>query len=448
MSKLHGASQKRLLLASTGLGTVLTTLSFLGASQSALASTQVVTNPNTFVRQLSTGNANLSGTTVSLVATTSTSSANFITFTLPSGITFAANPSSGFSTGSSGTVALSTGGSGSQSIVYQLTAQFTLGSTFSLSGLQISGLQTYITTNSTASVFNIGAAFPADTVSTATASLILGNLTEAATATPAAGAAQTIDVASGGTRWVSGSGTALFIPLGTVTYANVGGNDISGSSVVSMSPTGGTVTVTGPLSGVSTLYAATGVTTCATAAPSGAFSVTPSSTTAATITGLSLATFQVCAIANGSSILTNGTFTLRGGATTTNSQSITGTTTSGAVGYSGAVRTVNFFVGSSASYQSYAYAVNSGTSASTALVSVRRADGATAIGTLTSLAAGASALYGAADVNTAVGSSTFLSSSGDRAQVTFLFGGSSVKLTGLLANPGGSVTTMGQTFSD
>jgi len=446
MSKLHGASQKRLLLASTGLGTVLTTMSFLGATQSALASTLVVTSLNTFVRQLSTGNVSLSGTTVSLTANASTASGNFITFTMPSGITFAANPSVGFSTGASGAVNLSTGGSGSQSIVYALSATFTSGSTFSLSGIQISGLQTYITTNSTATVFNIGATFTNDTVTAATASLSIANLTDAASATPAAGAAQTIDVASGGTRWVSGTGTALFIPLGTVAYANIGGNDVSGASAVSMSPTGGAITVTGPLSGVSTLYAAAGVTTCATAAPSNAFSATPSAT-AGTITGLSLSTFQVCAIANGSTILQNGTMSVRGTLTTTNSQSVTGTTTGNAVGYSGSVRTVNFFVGTSASYQSYAYAVNSSTSASTALVSVRRSDGATAIGTLTSLAAGTSALYGAADVNTAVGS-TFLTNSDSRAQVTFLFGSSSVKLTGLLANPGGSVTTMGQTFSD
>jgi len=215
-----------------------------------------------------------------------------------------------------------------------------------------------------------------------------------------------------------------------------------------MGSQGGSITVSGSLSGISTVYAiATAVaTTCATAAPSGAFTATPGSTSA-TLTGLSVSTFQVCAIANGSSVLSNGTITVRGVITTSNNGTVTGTTTSNAVGYSGTVRTSNYFVGATGGYSSFAYAVNSGTSASTTLVSVRRSDGATSIGSLSSLAAGASALYGASDINTAIGS-TFLGDASSRAQVTFLFGSSSVKMTGLLLNPAGVVTNMGAVFSD
>jgi len=445
-------SRKRLLLATTGLGTVLTTMSFLAALSPADASTASVVQPNTFARQLtSSGNAVLSGTTVLLTtSSTAVATGNFITFTLPSGMTFAANPTVTFTTGAAGGLTLSTGGSGVQSVVYQIsTATAATATTISLTGLQVSGLQTYISTNSTATSFNIASTFTADAVSSG-ASTIIANITDAASGTGAAGAAQTIDVASGGTRFVSGTGTALFAPLGTVAFANqaTAPNDISGGSGVSMTSQGGSITVSGPLSGLSQVYAvATAVAaTCATAAPSAAFTATPGST-AATLTGLSVSTFQVCAIANGSTVLTNGTISVRGNVTTSNNGTITGSSTSNAVGYSGAVRTMAYFVGSTGGYSSFAYAVNGGTSASTALVSVRRADGATAIGSLASLAAGVSSLYGASDINTAVGS-TFLGDASSRAQVTFLFGSSSVRMTGLLLNPGGNVTSLGAQFSD
>jgi hypothetical protein len=108
---------------------------------------------------------------------------------------------------------------------------------------------------------------------------------------------------------------------------------------------------------------------------------------------------------------------------------------------------MQYFVGATGGYGSFAYAVNSGTTAATALVTVRRSDGATATGSLTSLAAGASALYGVSDINTAVGSS-FLVDASSRAQVTFLFSSTSVNITGMLLNLGGSLTTIGQQFSN
>ncbi len=445
------SSRKRLLLATTGLGTVMTTMSFLGVMSPASASTLTVNAPNTFARQVaSTGNATLSGSTVLLTTAGSTLTGNFMTFALPSGMTFAANPSVGSSAGSTLGLTLSTGGSGAASVVYQITTATSVSAAVSLTGLQVSGLQTYVSSNSTAVAFNITATMPNDTVTSASGAgtVIVANLTDAASTVMTIGAAQTIDVASGGNRFVSGTGTALFAPLGIVTYTNAGSapNDVGGSSPISMTSQGGTVTVSGSLTGISTVYAATGVTTCATAAPTGAFTATPGATSA-TLTGLSVAAFQVCAIANGSSVLSNGTISVRGGVTTSNNGTISGTTTSNAVGYSGTVRTHAYFVGVTGGYSTFGYAVNSGTSASTALVSVRRSDGATAIGSLASLAAGASALYGASDINTAVGS-TFLGDSASRAQVTFLFGSSSVKMTGLLLNPTGIVTQMGTNFSD
>lgn len=448
------SSRKRLLLATTGLGTVMTTMSFLGVMSPASASTLIVNAANTFARQLtSTGNATLSNTVVELKTAAATlTTGNFITFALPSGMTFAANPTVGFSAGVNLAMTLSTGGSGAASTVYQVTAASSGTTSISLTGLQVSGLQTYISSNSTANTFNLTATLTADAVTSqgGTGGATVANITDSASATQAAGAAQTIDVASGGTRFVSGTGTALFVPLGTVTFSNaaIAPNDVSGGSPVSMSSQGGAITVSGTLTGISTVYAiATAVaTTCATAAPSGAFTATPGSTSA-TLTGLSVSAFQVCAIANGSTVLTNSTITVRGVVTTSNNSTVTGTTTSNAVGYSGAVRTSSYFVGVTGGYSSFAYAVNGGTSASTALVSVRRSDGATALGSLASLAAGASALYGASDVNTAVGS-TFLGDSSSRAQVTFLFGSSSVKMTGLMLNPLGIVTQMGANFSD
>jgi hypothetical protein len=361
-------------------------------------------------------------------------------------MTFAANPTVGFSAGALGAVALSTGGSGSASAVYQLTGAFTTAAGMSLTGLQVSGLQSYISSNSTATGFSLTATFSSDAVTNSP--IQIASIADAASSTSTAGGTVTIDVASGGNRFVSGTGTALFTTLGSVVYANSAAapNDVGGNSPVSMTSQGGTMTISGPLSGISTIYAAAGVTTCATAAPSGAFTATPGST-AGTLTGLSVGTFQVCAIANGSTVLSSGTLAVRGGVTTSNNATITGTSVSNTVTYSGTVRTVGYFVGVTGGYSSFAYAVNTGTSASTALVSVRRSDGATAVGSIASLAAGASALYGASDINTAVGS-TFLGDSSSRAQVTFLFGTSSVRLTGVLLNPTGVVTQMGQQFSD
>jgi len=442
------SSRKRLLLATTGLGTVMTTMSIMGAMAPADASTLSMISPNTFSSQLSaTGNATLSGTSVTLVITASSVGAgNFLTFSLPSGLTFAANPT--VTTAGSGAYSLSTGGSGAQTIVYQVTTATTAASSVSLTGLQLSGLQSYISTNSTATFFNIGATFTADAPVAAAGPLAV--ITAAASAAGAAGAAQTIDVSSGGVRFVSGTANALFVPLGTVAFANVGTspNDVGGNNPVSMTSAGGSITVTGPLSGVSTVYAVASSTasTCATAAPTGAVSVTPGAT-AATLTGLSVTTYQTCAIANGSTILNSGTIAVRGVITLSNGTTISGTSTSNVVSYTGNVRNMQYFVGATGGYGSFAYAVNSGTAASTALVTVRRSDGATATGSLASLAAGASALYGASDINTAVGSS-FLVDASSRAQVTFLFSGSGVNITGLLLNPGGTVTGMGQQFSN
>jgi len=440
------SSRKRLLLATTGLGTVMTTLSIMSAMAPADASNLDIVKPNTFSRQLTaTGNAVLSGTSVNLTAGATTASGNFITFTLPSGMTFSANPTV---TLVAGAVALNTGGSASQSVVYQITTAITTGSVLTLTGLQVSGLQTYVSSNSTATFFNLTSTFTSDAVTVTSGPS--ATITDAATGTTAAGAAQTIDVSSGGTRFVSGTGNSLFAPLGTVTFSNqaTSPNDVSGGTAVSLTAQGGSITVTGPLTGVATVYAiATAVaTTCATAAPTGAFTVTPGAT-AATLTGLSVSTFQVCAIANGSTILQSGTIASRPLLTLSNNATISGTSTSNAVGYSGNVRNIQYFVGASGGYASFAYAVNSGTTASTALVTVRRSDGATATGSLSSLAAGASALYASSDVNTAVGS-TFLVDSTSRAQVTFLFSSSSVQMTGLLLNPNATVTNMGQQFTN
>jgi hypothetical protein len=442
------SSRKRLLLATTGLGTVMTTMSIMGAMAPADASTLQNNAPNTFASQLSaTGNATLSGTTVSLaVALGTLGTGNFLTFSLPSGMTFAANPT--VATSGTGAYALSTGGSSAQTVVYQVTTAATSGSAISLTGLQVSGLQTYISQNSTAAFFNVSASFPADAV--VVTGLPTALITSAATSAGSSGAGQSIDVSSGGVRFVSGTGNALFIPLGQVAFSNAGTapNDIGGNVPVSMTSAGGSITVTGPLSGITTVYAITSSTaaTCATAAPTGAVSAAPCAT-AATLTGLSVTTYQVCAIANGSTILSSGSISVRGPVTLSNSATISGTSTSNAVSYSGNVRNMQYFVGATGGYGSYAYAVNSGTTASTALVTVRRSDGAAATGTLPSLAAGASALYGASDVNTAVGS-TFLVDANSRAQVTFLFSSSSVNITGLLLNPTAVVTGMGQQFSN
>lgn len=447
MVKSFRPTTRGLLLSSTALGVVLagsaldTGIKFIGdANATSVVSAGVLT----YGRQMSTGAVTLSGTTVAVTVVSTLAAANTVTITLPSGITFAAAPS--VATTAPLTVNIASGGSGSQSAVYNVTTNASAGTTLTFSSMSLSGVQSYIASNASATNFRLTTAITGDTV-TNRSNVVLGNISDAlALVTNGSTFTPQIDVPTGANRFVSGTGTALFAALGEVSFTNNGSVlDASAGSLLTLSSTGGTTILSGNLANLSTVYATT-TATCATVAPSGAITSTLSSS-AATFSGITAGTnFTICAVASGTGILQSGIYSIRNSGTVTSGSSQTSTATTGTATYSGAVRTVNYFVGAGA-YSSYAYVVNTGTSSSTLLVSVRRSDGATATGALTSVAAGGSSLISAADVNTAVGS-TFLVNSDSRAQVTFLLGSTNLKVTGLLIQPNGAVNQMGQQFSD
>jgi len=447
MVKSFRPTTRGLLLSSTALGVVLagsaldTGIKFIG---DANATSVVAANGLTFGRQMSTGAVTLSGQSVTVTVVSTLSAANTVTITLPSGVTFAAAPS--IATTGPLAVNIASGGSGAASAVYNVTTAGSAGSTLAFSSMSLSGLQSYIASNASATNFRLTTSITGDTVTNGSV-VVLGNISDAlALVTNGSTFSAQIDVPTGANRFVSGTGTALFAALGETSFTNnTSVLDASAGSLLTLSSTGGTTILTGNLTNLSTVYATT-TATCATAAPSGAITATLSST-AATFAGITAGTtFTICAIASGTGILQSGIYSLRNSGTVTSGSSQTSTATTGTATYSGAVRTVNYFVGAG-SYSSYAYVVNTGTASSTLLVSVRRSDGATATGALSSVAAGGSSLISAADVNTAVGS-TFLVNSDTRAQVTFLLGSTNLKVTGLLVQPNGAVNQMGQQFSD
>lgn len=399
----------------------------------------------------STINATSGGVSVALTVSHTAVGGATITLSLPTGLNFAFAPvvacaattltSSGFSSGNTTAVFTTGGVSSCQSAAGISVTQVYLG-----------GANTFTGANATIS---FSSSLPGETATTA-ATLSLNSIASFAApvalgSTTSTGGA-TIDISLGGSRFASGTTGTTALTLGNVSFTSASRLDVDGATNVSFSLTGGTVTVstlTGSFTGLSSIYATT-ATSCATVAPTGAVSVT--TTAGATITsiaglaGTTGTTYNVCAIAAGTTVLPTSTFrlslggTYANGAAATAVNSTTGNGNNALTTYNGGANQLNYYVGAGSLYNSYINVTNTGASTGQVfLVGTTRA-GATVSGLLDSaLTAGASKLYTPAQVGAVLGTTSFTESSPGRVNVLVTPSGVAQNL---VVNPGNVVVPL------
>ena len=372
--------------------------------------------------------------------------AGSVTFTLSNSATFAAAPSP---TTANGTT-LSSGAlvTGSTAVTYTTSVTGTSLGAVTLGNFTVTGVGSRLATagNTVALTFaSIGSNVPA----TASATIALSS--QAYTFTVGAATAVAIDLANSGSGLVFRTSTNLsnvtFSSLGTLSQAAAAaGNDISGATLFN---TGASdtlrATVTGNLSAFSSVYAASAA--CAATAPTGAITGTVTSTSA-TINGLVVGSlYNICAIANGTSIIPAGTITgsaqwqfaarTVSGATYTPGAITQTASTLGSLSYNGSTSTAYYVVGAG-SYTSAIRLTNTSSSAGSVFVQVTPDTTGTPVRALldSTLAAGQSKFYLASDLRTAVGTSV-LTDSNNRATVVFLTSFTGLQLQNFILNPGG-----------
>lgn len=384
-------------------------------------------------------------------ATTSDFGTGAITFTLSNSATFAAVPPAT----TNAAVTLGTGSlvSGSTAVTYAVTSVTgTTSASVTLGNFSISNVGTRLAT-STNTVTMTFASLGSNVPATASATIATSVQAYAFTATTTA---VSIDLANSGAGLVFRTAT----PSSNVTFANLGtlvqpaanaSNDIAGTSggtqfTASSSDTLRAI-VGGNLSAFSSVYAATAA--CAATAPSGAISGTISSDTrSATISPLAIGTtYNICAVAGGTSIIPAGTITgsasfsfasrTVSGATYTPSLYGQSASTMGSLSYNGSTSTAYYVVGAG-SYTSAIRLTNTSTSSGSVFVQVTPDTTGTPVRALldSTLAAGQSKFYLASDIRTAVGTSV-LTDSNNRATVVFLTSFSGLQLQNFILNPGG-----------
>jgi hypothetical protein len=379
--------------------------------------------------------------------TTSDFSAGFMTFTLSNGATFAAAPSA-----STVNVTLGSGSlvSGSTAVTYQVTgAQTTSAASITLGNFSITGVGTRLATSNQNITVTYAALGP-NVPGTPSATIAVG---AQAYAFAGVSSAASIDLANSGAGLVFRSGSPAsnvsFASLGTLTQpVAAGSNDISGTNqfTASSSDTLRAI-VNGNLSAFSSIYAATA--SCAATAPSGALTGTiASDSRSATISPLTVATtYNICAVANGTTIVPSGTITgsasfsfasrTVSGATYTPGAYSQSASTLSTLSYNGSTATAYYVVGLG-SYVSAIRLSNTSTSAGSVFVQVTPDTTGTPVRALldSTLAAGQSKFYLASDIRTAVGTSV-LTDSNNRATVVFLTSFSGLQLQNFIVNPGG-----------
>jgi hypothetical protein len=373
----------------------------------------------------------------------------FMTFTLSNSATFSAAPSVNTTNVTLGTGSLV---SGSTAVTYQVTAnQTTTSATITLGNFSITGVGTRLATSAntiTVTYASLGSNVP----STPSATIAVSN--QAYTFTGVSAAAN-IDLANSGAglvfRSTSNLSNVTFASLGTLVQPNaaVGANDISGTNQFTAS-TSDTLRaiVNGNLSSFSSIYAASAA--CAATAPSGAITGTiASDARSATISPLVLgSTYNICVLANGTSIVPSGTITgsasvsfasrtVSSGTTYTPGAYSQAASTLATLSYNGSTATAYYVVGLG-SYISAIRLSNSSTSSGSVFVQVTPDTTGTPVRALldSTLAAGQSKFYLASDIRTAVGTSV-LTDSNNRATVVFLTSFSGLQLQNFIVNPGG-----------
>ena len=384
-------------------------------------------------------------------ATSSDFGVGQITFTLSNGATFAAAPSP---TGSTN-LTLGTGSlvSSSTAVTYAVTSVgSTTAATITLGNFQVSAIGTRLATSNQNITLTYGSTVGSNIPATASATIAVG--AQAYSFTAGAAANPSIDLANGGAgltfRAASGLSNVTFATLSTLSQgAAVVSNDISGATLFT---NGASDTVrafiTGNLSAFSSVYAATAA--CAATAPTGALSGTLT-TTSATFSPLVIGSvYNICVIANGTTIIPSGTITgsasVSFAARTVSSITYTpgafaqAASTLATIAYNGSTATAFYVVGLG-SYTSAIRVTNTSVSSGSVFVSVTPDTTGTPVRALldSTLAAGQSKFYLASDIRTAVGTSV-LTDSNDRASVVFLSAFTGMRVQNFIVNPGGALS--------
>jgi hypothetical protein len=410
---------------------------FIGAS----AANQVTLTANPF--NVATIGA---GTTTDFVA-------GFVTFTLSNSATFTAVPAPA----STGGVSLTSGSlvTGSTAVVYTVSSgQTTTVAAITLGNFSISNVGTRLATsnqNITLTYSSTGSSVPAQ----ASGTIAVGAQAYAFAATVSD---NTIDIANSGAGLVfrnsGGTSNVTFAHLGTLSQGNVvSARDIGGSTAFSTTASDVLrATITGNLSSFSSVYAATAI--CSATVPSAAVTGTIATGSAsATFSGLVInSNYNICAIANGTSIVPSGTIT--GSASVTFAARTVGAITYTPGAYAQSASTVStltyngssntaFYVVGLGTYTSAIRLTNPSSSAGTIFVQVTPDSTGTPVRALldSTLAAGQSKFYTANDIRAAVGTSV-LTDSNNRATVVFLstLPAANFQVQNFMVNPGGTVS--------
>ena len=390
-----------------------------------------------------------SGVIVSNGTTTTDFGVGSITFTLSNGATFAAAPSptrtTNLTLGSGSLVSSST------AVTYAVTSiGSTTSSTITLGNFTITGVGTRLATSNQNITVTYTSGIGSNNPNTPSATLAVGAQAYTFTATSSAVG---IDLANSGAglvfRSANDSSNVTFASLGTLSQATAASvNDISGSlGFTAGSSDSLRAVVNGNFSSFSSIYAASAA--CAATAPSGALTGTiASGSLSATISPLVIAsTYNICAIANGTSIIPSGTITGTVSYSFAARTVSTSTYTPGAypqtastistLSYNGSTATAYYVVGLG-SYTSAIRLTNTSTSSGSVFVQVTPDTTGTPIRALidSTLTAGQSKFYLASDIRTAVGTSV-LTDSNNRATVVFLTAFTGLRLQNFIVNPGG-----------
>jgi hypothetical protein len=391
----------------------------------------------------------VNSTAVRVVNTSTTTdfATGFMTFTLSNSATFVAAPTA---TTVNMTVGAGTLITGSTAVVYQVTAVAnTTAAAITLGNFSIAGVGTRLAT-SNQNITITYAASTGNTPTTPSATLAVGSQ---AYSFLAGSSAVTVDLANSGAGLVfrssTGASNVTFASLGTLSQAAAltGANDVSGSAQFTITGTDALrAIITGAsLSGFSSIYATTAA--CAATAPTGSVAATITGSSA-TISPLVIGSlYNICAIANGTSIVPAGTITgvsqVNFASRTVGATSYTpgayaqSASTLATLSYNGTAATAFYVVGLG-SYISAIRVTNSSATAGSIFVEVTPDTTGTAVRGLldSTLAAGQSKFYLASDIRTAVGT-TVLADSNTRATVVFLTSFTGARVQNFIVNPGG-----------
>ena len=431
---MKNLTKMTLALAGAGLGSVS------GVSHAAIMSGSG-TYPRAFASQAAAAgtvqivNANVTATSnVALTAAT----APQVTFTLPTGVTFSANPSASTQGATICTVAYAGGGAGSSTVTFNVTSVSAASQcAVSLGDFTLNGATALATAGSS---ITLTALFSSETSATGATVVATSLSALSVTATPVA-VSVSVPPPSNATRFTASTvGVSTSAPNATVTIQDSGTLLASnGTTTYAFTSTSAGLTVAGNFTGITSAYiSATGAGSCAATVPSGAVVGTVSGTLISFAGVAPSATARtVCLQATGASLLpayTGGAITA-----TQDSSSTVAANNAGNQSYSnGTVTTIPYVVGSSSGYGQYFRVTNPGTTSTAVIATVTPDAGGSFSGVVApALAAGTNALYSIGDVNAATGSS--ISSSGSRATVSILTSAVGATAEGLILNPDGSV---------